>query len=352
MVMTMQQFVNDVERWQAVQQRDPQADGSFYYSVRTTGVYCRPSCASRPARRENVMFHTTCADAERAGFRPCKRCRPNQAGLAEQHAAAVARACRQIESAEETPNLDSLAATAGMSRFHFHRVFRSVTGVTPKAYADARRGERVREELAHARTVTEAIYGAGFQSSGRFYEKDLLGMTPTDFRAGGQDAVVRYATGACSLGTVLVAATERGVCAILLGDDPDALAEDLRGRFPRAQLTAGDSDFAHTVEQVVRFVEAPRIGLELPLDIRGTAFQQRVWQALRAIPAGSRASYSEIAERIGAPRAVRAVAQACAANTLAVAVPCHRVVRTDGALSGYRWGVDRKRALLKCEEGA
>lgn len=351
MVMTMQEFVTDVERWDAVQLRDPDADGSFFYSVRTTGVYCRPSCASRPARRENVAFHSTCADAERAGFRPCKRCRPNQAGLAEQHAAAVARACRIIERAEEAPDLDTLAAAVGMSRFHFHRVFRSVTGVTPKGYADGRRGNRVREELARTRTVTEAIYGAGFQSSGRFYEKDLLGMTPTDFRAGGQDAAIHYATGACSLGIVLVAATERGVCAILLGDDADALLDDLRARFPRAQVTAGDADFVHTVEHVVRFVEAPRIGLDLPLDIRGTAFQQRVWQALRAIPAGSRASYSEIAERIGAPRAVRAVAQACAANRLAVAVPCHRVVRSDGALSGYRWGVERKRALLAREEG-
>jgi AraC family transcriptional regulator of adaptative response/methylated-DNA-[protein]-cysteine methyltransferase len=352
MVMTMQEFVTDVERWEAVQQRDAHADGSFYYSVRTTGVYCRPSCASRPARRENVAFHTSCAEAERAGFRPCKRCRPNQAGLAEQHAAAIARACRLIESAGETPDLDTLAAAAGMSRYHFHRVFRSVTGVTPKAYADARRGDRVREELTHARTVTEAIYGAGFQSSGRFYEKDLLGMTPTDFRAGGQDATIRYATGACSLGTILVAATGRGVCAILLGGDPGGLRDDLRARFPRAQLVPGDADFTDTVEHVVRFVEAPRIGLNLPLDIRGTAFQQRVWQALRAIPVGSRVSYSEIAERIGAPRAVRAVAQACAANTLAVAIPCHRVVRNDGALSGYRWGVERKRTLLQREEGA
>jgi len=351
MGMTMQEFATDAERWEAVQQRDSRADGIFYYSVRTTGVYCRPSCASRPARRENVAFHLTRAAAERAGFRPCKRCRPNQAGLAEQHAAAVARACRLIESAEEMPGLDALAAAAGMSRFHFHRVFRSVTGLTPKAYADARRGDRVRQGLTRTRTVTEAIYEAGFQSSGRFYEKDLLGMTPTDFRAGGQDAAISYATGTCSLGTVLVAATGRGVCAILLGDDPAALIDDLRARFPRAHFTTGDTAFADTVERVVRFVEAPRIGLDLPLDIRGTAFQQRVWQALRAIPAGSRTSYSEIAGRIGAPRAVRAVAQACAANTLAVAVPCHRVVRNDGALSGYRWGVDRKRALLKREEG-
>jgi len=349
MVMTMQEFATELERWEAVQRRDSQADGSFYYSVRTTGVYCRPSCASRPKHRENVAFHLTCADAERAGFRPCKRCRPGRTPLADEQIVVVQRACRQIESADVMPDLDTLAAAAGMSRFHFHRVFRRVTGLTPRGYGDAHRGERVREELSRARTVTEAIYEAGFQSSGRFYEKDLLGMTPTDFRAGGQDTTIRYATGGCSLGTVLVAATERGVCAILLGDAPAALAEDLRARFPRAQLMLGEAGFAATVEQVVRFVEAPGTGLDLPLDIRGTAFQQRVWQALRAIPAGARASYSEIAERIGAPRSVRAVAQACAANALAVAVPCHRVVRSDGALSGYRWGVERKRAILAQE---
>jgi AraC family transcriptional regulator of adaptative response/methylated-DNA-[protein]-cysteine methyltransferase len=331
--------------------RDGGADGAFYYSVRTTGVYCRPSCASRQARRENVAFHSTCAEAERAGFRPCKRCRPNEAGLAEQHAAAVAKACRLMESADEMPGLDALAAAAGMSRFHFHRVFRALTGVTPKAYADARRSERVRQELSRSRTVTEAIYGAGFNSSGRFYEKsaEILGMTPTNFRAGGRRAAIRFAPGVCSLGAILVAATDRGVCAILLGDDAASLVRDLEERFPLATLVPGDRDFERTVAQVVSFVEAPRMGLDLPLDVRGTAFQQRVWQALGAIPAGSRASYSEIAERVGSPKAVRAVAQACAANALAVAIPCHRVVRHDGALAGYRWGVERKRALLERE---
>ncbi|MEO8593543.1 MAG: bifunctional DNA-binding transcriptional regulator/O6-methylguanine-DNA methyltransferase Ada [Candidatus Solibacter sp.] len=352
MEVAMADFVTEQERWEAVQRRDPAADSHFFYSVRTTGVYCRPSCASRPARRENVAFHASCTEAERAGFRPCLRCCPAGNGVAEAHTAAVSSACRQIERSEETPNLESLAAAAGMSRFHFHRVFRTVTGLTPKAYADARRGERVRHHLTQKETVTEAIYEAGFQSSSRFYEQDLLGMTPTSFRAGGKDATIRYATGACSLGVVLAAATARGVCAILLGDRPEALIDDLRARFPRAQLVAGDAGFEHTLAQVVRLVDAPSAGLQLPLDIRGTAFQQRVWQALRAIPAGSRASYAEIAERIGAPRSVRAVAQACAANALAVAVPCHRVVRTDGALSGYRWGVERKRALLEREAGA
>ena len=344
-------FTSDEERWEAVARRDGAADGAFYYSVRTTGVYCRPSCASRAARRENVSFHLTCADAERAGFRPCKRCRPDQAGLAEQHAAAVAKACRLMEETDATPDLEALAGAAGLSRFHFHRVFRGITGVTPKAYADARRWQRVREQLPRSRTVTEAIYDAGFNSSGRFYEKssEVLGMTPTAFRAGGQHAIIRFACGECSLGTVLVATTEKGVCAILLGDDAGTLRRDLEERFPRAALVPGDRNFEDTVAQVVAFVETPRTGLELPLDVRGTAFQQRVWQALRAIPAGSRASYREIAERIGAPTAVRAVAQACAANALAVAIPCHRVVRQDGALAGYRWGVERKRALLERE---
>ncbi len=344
-------FSGDGERWAAVVRRDRSADGAFYYSVRTTGVYCRPSCAARLARRENVRFHSSCDEAERAGFRPCKRCRPNEAGLPERRTAAVAKACRLIETAEEIPNLETLAESAGMSRFHFHRVFRSVTGVTPKAYAAAHRAQRVREELPRSSTVTEAIYGAGFNSNGRFYatSSEVLGMTPTDFRSGGSGASIRFAVGECSLGSILVAATDKGVCAILLGDEPGALVRDLEDRFPKAKLIGGDGGFEQWVAKVVGFVEAPALGLDLPLDVRGTAFQQRVWRALREIPAGSTASYTEIAERIGAPKAVRAVAQACASNAIAGASPCHRVVRTDGALSGYRWGVERKRALLERE---
>jgi AraC family transcriptional regulator, regulatory protein of adaptative response / methylated-DNA-[protein]-cysteine methyltransferase len=343
--------VNDQERWDAVQRRDKAADGAFYYSVKTTGVYCRPSCASRPARRENVAFHSTCEEAERAGFRACKRCRPNEAALSDQHAETVAKACRLIEGSEEIPRLEGLASAAGMSRFHFHRVFKAVTGVTPRAYAAERRAQRVRAELGRSRTVTEAIYESGFQSNGRFYaaSPEILGMTPTDFREGGQRSRIRFAVGECSLGSILVAATERGVCAILLGDDPEALVRDLQDRFPRAELVGGDASFEQLVARVVTFVEAPGVGLDLPLDVRGTAFQQRVWQALRAVPAGETVSYSDIAARIGEPKAVRAVAQACGANSLAVAIPCHRVVRNDGALSGYRWGVERKRALLDRE---
>ncbi|OOG64488.1 bifunctional transcriptional regulator/O6-methylguanine-DNA methyltransferase [Rhodanobacter sp. B04] len=338
-------------RWIAVQAHDASADGAFYYSVRTTGVYCRPSCAARPARPENVAFHANAAEAERAGFRPCKRCRPDQPSLGEQHAMLVTVACRSIESAETLPTLEQLAKPSGLSPFHFHRIFKAVTGLTPKQYAQAQRARRVRRELGRSDSVTTAIFDAGYNASSRFYETadQVLGMTPSSYRAGGIDHDIRFAVGECSLGAILVAQSVRGVCAILLGDDPDALARDLQDRFPKANLIGGDHAFEQLVAQVVGFVEVPAIGLQLPLDVRGTAFQQRVWQALREIPAGSTASYSEVAARIGSPRAVRAVAQACAANALAVAIPCHRVVRNDGGLSGYRWGVERKRALLERE---
>ena len=248
-----------------------------------------------------------------------------------------------------------LASAAGLSPYHFHRVFKAVTGVTPRAYAAAHRARRVRDQLARPdTTVTEAIYDAGYNSGGTFYATSdrLLGMTPTDYRAGGANTEIHFAVGECSLGSILVAQSRKGVCAILIGDDPDALARDLQDRFRNARLIGGDEGFDELVAKVVGFVEAPRLGLDLPLDVRGTAFQQRVWQALRAIPAGSTVSYEEIARRIGSPKAVRAVASACAANAIAVAIPCHRVVRNDGALSGYRWGVERKRALLARESAA
>ena len=344
----------DDARWAAVVARDPEADGQFYYSVRTTGIYCRPSCASRRANRVNVGFHETAAEAEAAGFRPCLRCKPTEASQTERYAEAVAEACRTIETAETPPNLTELARGADLSPHHFHRIFKAVAGVTPKAYADAHRGKRVREELARSGTVTEAIYDAGFNSGGRFYEQSaqVLGMTPTRFRKGGERTTIRFAIGECSLGSILVAATDKGVCAILLGDDPDALVRDLQDRFDRAELVGGDAAFEALVANVVGLVEDPRQGADLPLDVRGTAFQQKVWQALRGLKPGETASYSDIAAKIGAPKAVRAVAQACAANNLAVAIPCHRVVRNDGALSGYAWGVERKRALLDREAAA
>ena len=341
-------------RWDAVVTRDRHADGRFFYSVKTTGVYCRPSCAARAARPENVEFHVSTQAAERAGFRPCKRCKPDQIPLAEQHAATVAELCRTIENAEQAPTLARLAAHAGLSPFHLHRVFKAATGVTPKQYAAAHRTRRVKVALGRSSTVTEAIYGAGYNSNGRFYEQsnDVLGMTPTAYRSGGANTEIRFAIGECSLGSILVAASERGVCAILIGDDPDALARDLQDRFPRAHLIGGDLQFEQVVARVVGFVEAPALGLDLPLDVRGTAFQQRVWQALREIPAGRTVSYSQIANRIGAPKAVRAVGAAVGANPLAVAIPCHRVIRNDGSLCGYRWGVERKRALIEREAHA
>lgn len=348
------QMVTSDPRWALVMTRDAKADGEFFYSVKTTGVYCRPSCAARLPRPENVQFHTTAADAKTAGFRPCKRCKPDQPSMREQYAAKIAEACRRIESAEAEPSLDDLAAHAGISRFHFHRVFKAITGVTPKSYAVANRAQRVRHKLDQGGTVTEAIFDAGYNSNGRFYaaSNKVLGMTPSTFRAGGASTDIRFAIGESSLGAILVARSERGICAILMGDDPGQLLRELEDRFPRANLLGGEGEFEQLVAKVVGFVEAPAMGLDLPLDVRGTAFQQRVWKTLCEIPAGATASYSTIAKQMGLPKAARAVAQACAANVLAVAIPCHRVVRNDGDLSGYRWGVERKRALLDREANA
>jgi AraC family transcriptional regulator of adaptative response/methylated-DNA-[protein]-cysteine methyltransferase len=339
-------------RWQAVALRDRTFDGHFYYAVKTTGIYCRPSCAARAAKPGNISFHATPEDAESACFRPCKRCKPNEIDLAGRHAAKIAEICRHIEATPNFPSLQEMASRAGLSPYHFHRLFKTITGVTPRAYAIAHRAKRVRDALAEPRmTVTEAIYGAGFNSSGRFYEtsNEVLGMSPTTYRDGGNNTEICFAIGECSLGSILVARSNKGVCAIFMGDDPDTLARDLQDRFPRAQLVGGDAGFETLVATVVGSVEAPWLGLDLPLDVLGTAFQQRVWQALQEIPAGSTASYTEIAKRIGAPKSVRAVASACAANAIAVAIPCHRVVRNDGAISGYHWGVERKRALLERE---
>lgn len=338
-------------RWPAVLARDSNADGKFYYSVKTTGVYCRPSCAARLARPENVRFHATCEEAEKAGFRPCLRCKPRESSLSGRHSSKIEAACQLIAEAESPPSLKELADHAGLSPYHFHRLFKATTGLTPRAYAAAHRVERLRKNLVKGETVTQAIYDAGYNSSGRFYESsnEVLGMTPSEYVLGGTGMTVRFAIGECSLGSILVATSERGVCAILLGDDPNVLARELQDKFPHASLIGDDYAFEQFISKIVGLVESPAVGLDLPLDIRGTAFQQRVWQALRKIPAGTTATYAQIANDIGSPKSVRAVAQACAANVLAVAIPCHRVVRSDGALSGYRWGVDRKRELLERE---
>lgn len=347
----------DTARWIAVVQRDRSADGTFVYAVVTTGIYCRPSCAARQPRRSNVTFHSGPKAAKQAGFRACRRCRPNQTDPAEDRVALIAEACRMIDGAEESVPLDAMAAAAGLSPSHFHRLFKATTGLTPRGYAAALKAQRLRSTLDHAATVTAAIYDAGYSSSSRFYDHSdaVLGMTPKTYRAGGAATEICFATGQCSLGAILVAATAKGVCDIALGDDPDALLRSLQDRFPLATLSGGERDFEAIVAAVIGFVDAPDPagpsidGHALPLDIRGTAFQQLVWTALRQILPGRTASYAEIAAVIGAPDAVRAVAGACAANRLAVVIPCHRVVRTDGTLSGYRWGVERKRTLLKIE---
>lgn len=339
-------------RWAAVLARDAAADGRFWYSVASTGVYCRPSCGARTPRPENVHFHASAAEAEQAGFRPCQRCRPDLPPRAERDAARVAALCRHIDAAESTPTLTELAQLSGWSPSHLQRVFKAVTGLSPREYARALKAGRVREALASAVSVTDAFVDAGYSSSGRFYEQAgaVLGMTPSAYRAGGEDAEIRFALGQCSLGAILVAESERGICAISLGDDAETLLRELQQRFPQARLIGADAAFEQRVAQIVGLIEAPGRGTHLPLDIRGTAFQQRVWQALRDIPAGTTLSYAEIARRIGSPEAVRAVGSACAANVLAVAIPCHRVVRSDGGLSGYRWGVERKQTLLAREQ--
>jgi AraC family transcriptional regulator of adaptative response/methylated-DNA-[protein]-cysteine methyltransferase len=340
-------FSTDDSRWAAVLRRDRQADGAFVYAVKTTGVYCRPACPARLPNRTNVLFFPTGRDAERAGYRACKRC-----GQSAGHDAVV-RACQMIDEAAEPPSLNELAGAVGLSPFYFHRLFRSVVGVTPKSYADARRIRRFQEGLREGQPVTRAMYEAGFGSSSRCYEgaSDSLGMTPSAYRKGGAGQVIRVAVAPCHLGWVLVAATEKGVCGIEFGDTAGALREGLATRFPNAELRSDDPDFAAWVKTVLSLIDAPGNALELPLDIRGTAFQRRVWEALRAIPAGSTATYGEVAVRIGSPAAVRAVANACAANPVAVAIPCHRVVGQDGELRGYRWGLRRKQALLEREAG-
>ncbi|NYF80607.1 bifunctional DNA-binding transcriptional regulator/O6-methylguanine-DNA methyltransferase Ada [Granulicella arctica] len=344
-------------RWQSIVARNKESDGKFFYSVRSTGVYCRPACGARLARPENVQFFATTEAAEKAGFRACKRCKrckPAGLSLTKANTAKIEKVCRLIERCDETPSLEKLAECAGMSIFHLHRTFKAVTGLTPNGYRAAQRTKRVRETLGKSQSVTDAIYDAGFNSNSRFYESanESLGMTPTSFRDGGVDTVIHFAIAECSLGPILVAKSVRGVCAVLMGDDPLQLARDLQDQFPKADLVGDESGYEDIVAKVIGLIEEPCIGLDLPLDIRGTAFQQRVWKALQRIPVGVTASYADIAKAIGMRKTVRAVAQACGANTLAVAIPCHRVIRNDGALSGYRWGVQRKRALLDREAQA
>jgi AraC family transcriptional regulator, regulatory protein of adaptative response / methylated-DNA-[protein]-cysteine methyltransferase len=345
----------DFERcWAALERRDSSAADEFFYGVRTTGVYCRPGCASRLPLRTNTVFFDTRAAAEAAGLRPCKRCRPTDGSSASRHLGAIEKACALLQNSETIPSLAELADAAGISRFHFHRVFKQIIGATPRDYARTHRLDRFAEKLAAGQPVTEAIYAAGFGSSSRAYEAAPagLGMTPGARRRGGAGETIRFVTVETSLGWALVAATGRGVCMTALADDRGSLESALRQRFPAAAVIAEDPGLQDWAERIVGFVTAPDHNLDLPLDIQGTAFQARVWRALQKIPLGRTTTYTEIAAALGQPKAVRAVAQACAANKLALLVPCHRVIRRDGELGGYRWGVERKRALLDRERAA
>jgi AraC family transcriptional regulator of adaptative response/methylated-DNA-[protein]-cysteine methyltransferase len=340
---------SDEARYQAVRARDPRADGMFYYAVVTTGVYCRPTCAARPALRRNVRFHDTPDDAERAGFRPCQRCHPREPPAAQREARLVEEARAALESSEAPVKLAALAAAAGLSPSHFHRLFRRQAGMTPREYAAASRLRRFGEAVRAGSTVTSAIYEAGYSSSGRFYEAGgALGMTASELRQGGRGLRMRTAILTCSLGHALVAATERGVCLVAFADAPRGLERELRQRFPEATIDPPDEAIERLAAAVVAAVDTGQPA-DVPLDLLGTAFQQRVWRALRDIPRGTTITYAELARRIGAPRAVRAVGTACGANPAAVVVPCHRVVRGDGGLGGYRWGLARKKTLLARE---
>jgi len=346
-------MLNSEECWAALTSRDSSADGAFVYAVRTTGVYCRPGCASRRPRLENVAFYETNAEAEAAGFRPCKRCRPTEAP-GERHVAAIGRACALIRARDALPSLSELAQAAGISRFHFHRVFKQITGATPREWGKAHRLGRFGERLDAGEGVAAAVYGAGFGASSRAYEaaQGGLGMTPGARRHGGRGETIRFTTVETALGWALVAATGRGICMTALGDERAPLEAELRRRFPAALIWPADAALTAWADQIVRFITRPDAQPDLPLDIRGTAFQAQVWRALQKIPPGRTASYREIAAALGRPSAVRAVAQACASNKLALLVPCHRVVRSDGDLAGYRWGVERKRALIESEREA
>jgi AraC family transcriptional regulator of adaptative response/methylated-DNA-[protein]-cysteine methyltransferase len=343
-------FGTDDRRWAAVEGREPRADGAFVYAVRTTGVYCRPICRSRRPNRTNVVFFDDPDRAERAGFRACKRCRPEVAGRESGHARLVERACMLLEGSEGI-TLADLAAKLGLSAGYVHRVFKATVGVTPKEFAMSLRLKRLRDGLTGGETVTQGILGAGFGSIARAYDESAegLGMTPGQYRSGGEGRSIRYATAETSLGRVLVASTDRGICLIELGDTDQELIDLLVERFPKAELAGDDPEFAERVRKVVALIDRPGLSLDLPLDIRGTAFQRQVWEALRAIPIGSTATYAEVARSIGRPSAVRAVASACASNDLAIIIPCHRVIRSDGGLGGYRWGLSRKQALLDGE---
>ncbi|HKW45933.1 MAG TPA: bifunctional DNA-binding transcriptional regulator/O6-methylguanine-DNA methyltransferase Ada [Gemmatimonadaceae bacterium] len=339
------------EAWRAVERRDPRFDGRFVYAVGSTRIYCRPSCPSRRPARGRVTFYSAPAAAEEAGYRACRRCHPREAQLAPT-AVAIERARLFIEEhPDQLITLASLAAHVGLSQFHLQRTFKRLLGVSPREYHDTLRVSRFKSRLRAGDTVSRATYEAGFGSSSRVYERSdkTLGMTPASYRRGGAGMHIRYTIVDSPFGKLLVGATDRGVCAVALGDNDDALVRKVQADFPRAEMERGDDAHRDWIAEIVNSIGAGNFAFGVPLDMQGTVFQQQVWALLRKIPAGRTRSYSEIAAALGNPRATRAVAQACASNRIAVVIPCHRVVRNDGALGGYKWGVERKKTLLERE---
>ena len=352
MVMSMDATgIDTAAAWAAIVDRNATPAQSFVYAVQTTGVYCRPACPSRQPRRENVSFFPSGTDATEAGFRPCKRCRPDEASTVEHHIAAVRQACELLRTCEDLPHLADLATQVGLSPSHFHRIFKRMVGVTPKAYARTQRQNRLMDDLATGTHVTRAIVDAGYRSMSRLYETSSrdLGMAPSRVRAGGDGETIRSIVVETAIGWMLIGATESGICAVEFGDRAIDLDQRLVHRFPAATIVAADDDLRLWASHIAAFVAAPGALPDLPIEIRGTAFQARVWDVLRRVPVGQTATYSTIARAIGQPTAARAVAQACASNNIAVLIPCHRIVRADGDIGGYRWGTDRKRALLAAE---
>lgn len=350
--MTRKTHSLQTEYWRAITHKDAQYDGLFFYAVRTTGVFCRPSCGARQPRRENVEFFASTMKAAEAGFRPCLRCKPLEADGAESQAAMVQQVCRFLEkNSGETISLETLGVAFGMNAHHLQRVFKRILGLSPRQYLEAIRLRQLKTHLRKGETVTSAQFEVGYNSSSRLYERAAshLGMTPASYRKGGKDARIVTTTVPTPLGQLLIAATARGLCAVRLGDSADELQKELKVEFPRAEILEDNRRLKTYIEPLIRFLTGQQTSLPLPLDIQATAFQQRVWQALQAIPFGETRSYTEIATAIAQPQAVRAVASACAANPVALVIPCHRVVRGDGSLSGYRWGVERKKALLAHE---
>ncbi len=350
--------------WQAVMERDNSVNGQFVYAVRSTGIYCRPTCPSRRPKREEVIFFQQPMAAEEAGFRACKRCRPREKTAADPQVELAQRVCDTIEQRlDDMPGLAELSAQVNVSPYHLQRVFKRVMGISPRQYAEARRLDRFKEQLKEGETVTQALYGAGFSSSSRLYERapDQLGMTPTTYRRGGLGMQITYTIVDCALGRLLVAATGKGICSVCIGDNDENLEAALMQEYPRAEIrrddgSRGNGDNFHAwISMLVQHLDGNKPHLDLPVDVQATAFQWRVWQELQAIPYGATRSYSQVAQAIGRPTAARAVAHACATNPIAIVVPCHRVVRENGQMGGYRWGTERKERLLAQEasgEGA